>query len=422
MKHLRWTKTGRVFSKADEGKPNTFVLKTKLGQQCVDIGNGEFAPYVWDSANRRISYASNSCQFYDWYQIVRDAENNVLIDDQRFEVQYWRDPPGQWRVLDLFQTEVTADQQEDRCIVTRRQFDGLGNELKIDFLFRPSNKVKLTFTLTVANAGQYRIRFQNTGIAGNPQKRRLIEPDGTDHGIIGVVFENCWYAWSKEEIAIHAYTVGTQAQGKKVDIFIGSFDLPDMGSVIVSPDTWGPTEAGHDAYEIIGGYFGNNPSVIYAGAGGCHGGVSFAAPDLDETNSIDHAYARIYSLENEGDVDAGGWRVATNKSTYWNNATFKMSAASFVSARTDPASLVYLISTWYFGSADTNPIDIGSDIDALLPLASSEYINVALLNGTGSDVAFEGQSNAGTHEAELTIEYTAAAAGPPVGGMFLTFP
>ncbi|MCL6441689.1 MAG: hypothetical protein K6T27_09390, partial [Thermoleophilum sp.] len=56
MQHLRWTKSGRIFSHVDEGKPNQFTYKSSIGQCNVDLGNGEFAPYVWDKAKRIVKF------------------------------------------------------------------------------------------------------------------------------------------------------------------------------------------------------------------------------------------------------------------------------------------------------------------------------------------------------------------------------
>jgi hypothetical protein len=53
MQHLVWTRHGRTYTHADEGKPNTFTLTTKIGEVNVDVaGDGSsFAPYVLNGAS-----------------------------------------------------------------------------------------------------------------------------------------------------------------------------------------------------------------------------------------------------------------------------------------------------------------------------------------------------------------------------------
>jgi len=230
------------------------VLKTFPGRKNVDLGDGTFEPYVWDEPSQSIRYGNLSCEFdVDGFQTIREYGSiETLIDEQQFEVQYWRTQGGgSWRVLDLWQIGLTVDQQDEQCTVTRNLSDGLGNTLDVDFLFRPHEKVKNTFRLHVVDASLiYRIRFQNTGIAGEVTEVPYIDRTTQNNlGIYKLLFENIKFEWDSNEINLHSYAVEDQAGGKKLDIFISDFVLDANGDVIISPDTWGPTTTSADGTE-----------------------------------------------------------------------------------------------------------------------------------------------------------------------------
>ena len=222
------------------------------GQKNVDL-NGRFEPYVWDEPSQSIRYSDKECEFHSGgYQVIREYGSvETLIDDQRFTVEYWDDPI--WRVLDLFQVDLSVNQQEDYCVVTRHLSDGLGNILDIEFLFEPKEDVRLTFRLHVTDANLYRIRFQNTGIAGDLYEVAANDPSTPNETHIHkIVFDNIRFQWDKNEIPIHTYDVVEQAGGKKVDIFMGDFNLPANSDVIVSPATFGPSATTDDCIETNG--------------------------------------------------------------------------------------------------------------------------------------------------------------------------
>ncbi|MBW2178772.1 MAG: hypothetical protein JRG81_00125 [Deltaproteobacteria bacterium] len=243
LEHLTYTPDCRKFKVTQDGQDTgQRVLKTFMGRKNVDLGDGVFAPYVWDEPSQSIRYGELSCEFYSaGYQIIREFGSiETLIDDQRFEVQYWDAP--QWRTLDLWQIGLTVDQQDEHCVITRNLSDGDGNTLDVEFLFRPFEKVKNTFRLHVVNANLYRIRFQNSGIAGDMVEVPTTTLSGDNLGIYKLLFDNIKFQWDSDEIDIHSnYTVEDQAGGKKLDIFIGAFSLSDNDDIVVSPDTWGPT-------------------------------------------------------------------------------------------------------------------------------------------------------------------------------------
>ena len=245
LEHLKHESNGRTFKVLDAELNPTGQLcyKSFIGQKNVDLGGDVFAPYVWDEPSKSIRYSNKVCEFYSGgYQTIREFGSvETLIDDQRFEVQYWDDP--QWRVLDLWQVGLTVDQQDDYCIVTRNLSDGLGNTLDVDFLFRPHELVKNTFRLHVVDTNLiYRIRFQNSGIAGEVVEIPCINlKTQVNLGVYKLRFDVMGFQWNKDEIDLHSYTIESQAGGKKLDIFISDFVLDGNGDVVISPDQWGET-------------------------------------------------------------------------------------------------------------------------------------------------------------------------------------
>jgi len=127
------------------------VLKTFMGRKNVDLGNGDFAPYVWDELSQSIRYGNLECEFdVDGFQTIREfGSPETLIDEQQFELQYYREQGSKWIVKDLYQIGLTVDQQEEQCIVTRNLSDGEGNTLDIEFLFRPQFLSILYFKLHI---------------------------------------------------------------------------------------------------------------------------------------------------------------------------------------------------------------------------------------------------------------------------------
>jgi len=285
---LKHNSNGRTLTITDDqGQPTAQrVYKSFVGQKNVDLGDGNFAPYVWDEPGQSIRYSDKVCEFdVDGFQTIREFGSvETLIDDQRFEVQYLR---GNWRTLDLWQIGLTVDQQDDYCVVTRHLSDGEGNTLDVDFLFKPWEKVKLTFRLHVVNANLYRIRFQNTGIAGEVTEVPLIDKDKNNLGISRLLFTNISFAWDESEIGIHeGYTIEDQAGGKKLDFFLGDFDLPADGNVTISPTTWGPNEISETNNDSGGGVDidGQTSNVLYIDDGDTYpdwGWVGFRWEGID---------------------------------------------------------------------------------------------------------------------------------------------
>jgi len=427
MQHFQWTKTGRILSRADEGKPNHFRWATSLGRRCVEVLPGQFAPYLYDAANSRIRFADHICDFHDWYQAIKeDKAGEVLVADQRFEVQRLQGN-NKWRVVDLFNRELLVDQQDDHCIITRHHWDNEGNDLRINFLFRPSSKVKVTFTLRVTNAGTYRIRFQNTGIAGEAREHQAKDEEGNNLGRVGVLFDAIQFKWNLGETSIHDYTVETQAGGKKLDIFIGSFDLAAGDQVTVSPTTWGPTEIAADAndgYERTDTGWANG-TLAYTGSRvppvQYHAGFSFqyTGGDIPSSATINSCYFRCY--QGDWDDPECSVRIQNYKAAVWSSAN-KPSGATWVYNRAATAK-EFTPDTWFFGSGDAHEVNLNTDLAALITnlgtLTNGDWINICVFSeepGEYISSGFEDYSDAGTNEATLYIDYTAGGVQKSVAG------
>jgi hypothetical protein len=304
LRHKKWEIAGRTFEVLDElGEPipNRFTFIKTVNQRNVDLGGDEFVPYLWDDLGQSIRYGDLVCEFYpDGYQTIREfGSTETLIDDQRFELQYFREQGNQWRVLDLYNVSLSVDQQDDHCTITRRLDDeDIGNWLEVDYLFRPNHKVKLTFRLHVTDADQYRIRLQNSGISGELTEVDYVDITTRENlGIYKLLFDNIKFLWDRDEIAIHeGYTVEDQAGGKKLDFFLGDFDLPSDGDVVISPIIFGPQENSDDCLSADGTYFDNDTGYIAAGNNSgqiVNAGHTWTNVSVPRGSTIDDAYIQM---------------------------------------------------------------------------------------------------------------------------------
>ena len=418
LEHLKHQPNGRTFKVVEDGQPTgQQVYKAFIGQKNVDLGGGDFTPYVWDEPGQSIRYGNHLCEFnVDGFQTIREYGSvETLIDDQRFEVQYWQTQAGgRWRILDLHQIGLTVDQQEDHCIITRNLSDGVGNTLDIDFLFRPTEKVRLTFRLHVVDANLYRIRFQNTGIAGEVTEVPCIAFGGENLGIHKLLFENIWFQWDETEIGIHeGYTIEDQAGGKKLDLFLGDFDLPADGSIIVSPDTWGPTVTGDDGVETDDTTWSDDFSgYIGAGAGAASESLdhaaSFVVTDTDLPGAVINSgtylsYGNI--IFNSGDVDITIKICDSQDVGTWGSGNRPSQQNQH------PDTVPWLVDT---AGAQNTP-NLASLLQARIdgediadPYESGDKISLILLNNGNSDGNYYFDLE---ESITLTIDYTPAPSG-----------
>ncbi|MGW8301314.1 MAG: hypothetical protein ACWGNO_04555 [Desulfobacterales bacterium] len=354
LRHKNWERTCREFEILDEhGQPNGQIAKVwGAGQKNIDLGNGNFAPYVWDAPSQSIRYGDLVCEFHpSGYQVIREYGSvESLIDDQRFELQYFREQGSKWNVLDLYNITLQVNQQDDHCIITRRMDDeGGGNWLEVDFLFRPHHTVKLTYRLHVANADQYRIRFQNTGIAGEVIEQQAIDFDtGDPLGVYRLLFDSIFFSWQSDEIAIHeGYTIEDQAGGKKLDFFLGDFDLPAGGDVVISPTTFGPQETSDDCVQSGSSYNDNVTGQLgigYAGSAWNTGWIWSNVTVPDGSTLGDGCKITVEATASAGNgADSDCWlravdespvpawsasELPTGKSVYGTDVVFSLDQAS----------------------------------------------------------------------------------------------
>ena len=259
----QWTSNGKL-SDAGGGK---LSYSSMSGQKNLLTDSG-YLPYLYFSNNDTILVGDFQIQFRSQeqggYQIITNTTSDeVEIEDQRFELQYWREQGGgSWRIIDMWQmdTEVsTADNDTTfpKIFIKRMYSDGEGNELNITYYFTPQNQIQLRFDLKVVDEDQYRIRFQSTGVAGDTtivNKSRLVE-GGSENITGGLQFANIQFGWSYDESANRSWNIEQQAGGKKVDIFLGTYELGDGENITIYPDTWGATETSDDCFSASGTYY-----------------------------------------------------------------------------------------------------------------------------------------------------------------------
>ena len=423
MQHLRWEKTGRIFSHADEGKPNQFTYRSSIGQHNVDLGNGQFAPYVWDKTKRVVRFA--------------DCELRFTASG----LEFWN---GKERLNTLsFNPEIkTIDFVKKVPVVSGLTVEEIdpGNskvELKISYkLTTEDSETEVSVRAGYNSKVHFGTKFKalkdgaEQGIElAFAEKFEPVEEKDREGKILPTArlkTAKSWWAWDRSEQVDHEIeqtTVTKVHLGRKV------YALNE--EKIISPDTWGPTgitdseDDGYNEHATSWVSSANNVYSGYWGSAGIWAGWSWHLPDLASDVTINGMYLRAYCTEAWGGGDPI-IKLVVEDSDYafaalWGNSHFP-SAATWIRANST-FEIAHSASTWYYGAADTNPINIGADLQDLITeygaIASGDRINIALGPNSyveDNDVGYEAYDNAGTNEAELTITYTPAAGGASIPG------
>ena len=285
MQHHKWTKTARIFKHDTE--PNRFIWHGRVGQQNVGLGNDEFVPYIWDAQNQIAQYGNFQVQFFDWYQVVTRLipEEKVVIDDQRFEVQHFLG--DKWRVLDLYNHSISVTENTEKGLLfLKNTYAGDGQDvLEIEYQIGQGDSIKFSTRLKIENAGTYRIRWQNTGVQGE-----IVA------GETNLRFGEIQFGWMSTESLFRTHEIEYQAQGQKVDIFMGPYELDAGEEILISPDTWGPTNVNDDAdYDSTGDKYDQHTggNEIWVGNDGSNVwslGLRFVNVTIAKDSTINSAY------------------------------------------------------------------------------------------------------------------------------------
>lgn len=433
MQHLRWTKNGRIFSKADEGKPDIFVWNGRVGEQNIDMGDGSFQPYHWDEANQTLRHSDCECYFANGFQTIKRL-GQTLVSRSRMFIQ--REVAGEW--VDVPHGSPTRNiaqdyPEEGKCTAyldfPDMQGYAQGARFQVGIEAGRSQRQIFGFRMRSPVAGHFRLEW----VLDIPDKANIewieepVDLDDPNSPMIriGIVVGKFNIVWRKSEAPFRDVTIENDPQaGRILRIFFGPYDLTPMQWLAIYPDVWGPSAIAVD--EDDGSERTDQPWVINAlnygkrtGTTMYHTGVSFPydGVDIPSSATINSAYFSCYG----GDWDqiTGAVRVQNLKNARWSSINLPQNA-TFVVNREGVAT-TFAPDTWYFGSGQGQATDLATDIATLITnlgtLTSGDRINVCLWSQESTDyesTSFEDFSAAGTNHATLTINYTLAAGGPSI--------
>jgi hypothetical protein len=240
LTHHKWEKSGRTF-KTD--KPNQYVYKSSIGQQNVDLGNGEYAPYVWDEKNKIVKFANSEMYFTEnGLEFWREKEKLYITSfhPEAKENGLWQRKIASVsgpRIEEIKTTEATDYLKISFDLDTEKQQTTI--VLRVSSL---SNKAQFSFTTRAKQEGEYRLAVEQ-------DKKGSLEPlyatnKFNERTHIGYYFpDNGFYwKWLPNEIAEHHI----EDTAMKLAIHLNQGDYSQGEIKTLSPDTWGPTLISND--------------------------------------------------------------------------------------------------------------------------------------------------------------------------------
>jgi len=274
LTHYKWEKSGRTF-KTDI--PNQYVYKSSIGQKNVDLGNGQYAPYVWNADEKTLKFAnselklnSNSLEFYS------DGEklNTLAIHPETKENGNWEKKPAV--VLEPTVEEIDEGGAEVRLKVSYK-ISTEDQESVISFDAGANNKVNFDFNVKALEGGQQRlaVEFDQPAqpISRRDRQANLLSPTSYR-------FNKSWWAFEENELDTHKVELG-----EKTAVYLGEKNYKKGETLRIHPDVWGGATqwANEDANEAWNGAMyldGRWNNFVYLDGSG-DGGAEFVSWQFD---------------------------------------------------------------------------------------------------------------------------------------------
>jgi len=421
MQHLRWKKSGRLFSHADEGKPNQFTWKSSIGQKNVEVSPDVFVPFTRDDVRRRYRFAD--CELRLTASGIEIWREDVLLNTITIHPEI--SVGGIWTRRNKAQGNIRITEEDvffpdGRLRAKQRlnlsyEVSTTDMEAAISVNLGGNGKVHFAASLKALKAGTQRLTFEidkpTTPIERRDEKGVVLP---TTHHLFS---HGGYWAYSQQEAVDHIVEV---ADGKtRIKVKEKAYTKNEVLSI--SPDTWG-TDVGISAnaddgdqkvgtgWYADGSYSGSFQIGRKYGSDIYNFGVRWSGLDIPQGSTIDSCLIDVYL--NTGD----GYEDHASKSALLRaydvddapvfDATHLPSAVDKTTASYDCAS-VFTVSTGFKTISNTTVLQ------EIIDSYSTTSVNFTVLNNyTGADWSFKFQdySNAGTNEPELTITYTAGGA------------
>lgn len=273
----KWTATGREFTTENPGQ---HVFKTASGQQNVDLGNGSFAPYVWDQEKNTVRFADYRAQFNDkGVEFSYDGPPNGETSNQLFSPifypeikrgdQWYR---GSFKISNLQTEEVQTTNASDLLKVSY-DIETTYQKTTVTAQFGGSNKAKFSFKIKALEAGEQRLTFEKNKDGKIEEIKNSDKSGNSQDEIVGYRFDGVSWIWNPDEIADHVI----EDQGSKIIIHLEQGEYQAGEEKILSPDVWG-------GYGDTKSIAANSDDAGWAGAiNGCSSNRLY----VDDSGSVD---------------------------------------------------------------------------------------------------------------------------------------
>jgi hypothetical protein len=411
MIHEKWNSNGRTFATDVKGQK---VYKSAVGQNNVDLGNGDYIPYVWDQANKRLRFGK--CEIRLGITGIEFWFDGEKLHEGRFRIEK---KSGTWGNISTIASglsiQETITEESFNTVTLSYDVDSTDFNASISLKVGGFDKAHFGYSFKAKNAGEFRVVWENDITeTGKPIYgfNNSVDKNTVTYGY--ETSKSTW-KWLYEEIPDHVI----EDTAEKINFYLkeGTYVKDEIKNL--NPTTWGPTGIAADAddgnesdpgtwYE--NGKYGDNKLYINYSDDCLWFALRFENVNLGGTPSTIDAGSYL-TLVNPGDNTGLGTVQVTIKCAENNNpAEWTVTKPSAVADWTE-TTVTYTCTT-----SSPVSIDLESVIAELVETngysySGSEPINIGVLRlGVWGAANWSGSWDyGGTTAATLTIVYTAAA-------------
>lgn len=406
LQHLKWEKSGRTF-KTD--KPDQFVYKSRVGQKNVKISEEEYLPYVWDSDKKIVKFADCEIRFQDRGLYFYRNGKRLFFSAFHLESKLL----GNWKKEQYSKSELAVQEiKSERAIEQITiSYNLINDKLDsgIEIVIGASDKVRFGFTTKAKVTGEYRLDWESDIVE---QGKNIVQLDRETNEpfVIGRKFKDYFWRWKREESKDHKIS----DTSSKFNIRLNEKQYVENEEVILRPTTWGPTETSDDCYEENspnGDYYDDFEGNVFVGENWGSMNIGWIWTNVTADGTANNG-CKI-TIDDTGEGGAG---CTANLQAVNNDTPDAWDATHYPSNATVHAGTVAWNSIGS-GQNDVDSPEIKTIIQERFDGSHTSGKSLAIVwldNGSGADDwnRCDAQSGGGTG-AELTIDYTAAAAANP---------
>ena len=267
------------FDKADGNKPKRHKLTDERpGKDCVVVQSAKCCVEVHP--------------YYAKYFDVQHEE--VRVEEERWVVQRWRDPPGRWQDVGAWNPQIAVEEYAELAggvVKVTVTYDTDYGSLVVEYFQRDGSALKhnITFNNTSGSTETFRVLQRWAGILAIGYNNVVVVPSDTEaihldfrgaggktivtENLQSMVFNPDGSGKTGQRLQ-RPIRVETHTRGMKVDFIYGNWILAQDESLEIDPDTATLDNPNEDGKLSKSGF----------GAGGCSGaGLTRNSSDIDIT-------------------------------------------------------------------------------------------------------------------------------------------